>query len=115
MLDKLLAKKISREEYWEEVTELTKQAKKTKKQIKFEEDYQKFQESGISQTRPNVAFLYDPRLKLEEKKEELLNHPELKSIKQVFCEAGGNENIYDTPPFNRPSNYFIIQESYTMG
>ena len=74
---------FDREGLHKEYTQKRKKCAELKKEHDFLIRTLKFLNSGLEQTRPNSAFLYDPRLSDKQKYEILSKHPEIKSLKQI--------------------------------
>ena len=60
---------------------LREEKKACKEELNHIKEVRVFKE--MQTTRPNVAFMYDPDTTIEEKKEELQNHPEIVSVNDI--------------------------------
>ena len=118
---------ISESEYTSKSRKIREEKKACKEELNRIKEVRVFKE--MQATRPNVAFLYDPDTTIEEKKQELQNHPEFVSVDDIkennpeigedlsgirfafIIDQVGGSGYIDTTDEKNAENYEILKEN----
>ena len=100
--------KITEKELKSKLRQLTLKSSKLSYEIKLHHKTIDFLKDDNIQSRPNTAFLYDPRLSGKEKKEILSQHPEIKTIEQIAAECGKPKIGYENTLIHALHKIFVL-------